>query len=135
MRQSSVYVRQNSPRRVADLLLALRFPSSAADITSALGRQLKNQATCLVGLRPPVAHAGVEDRPIYVPAYRSGDHPFDVKLDPGARRRTRTVSWCHVREREQQVREETAFLDPAAIASRGADAFWQKRSIKAVTAQ
>src|SRR5215472_8124535 len=77
-----------------DLLLALRFPSSAADITSALGRQLKNQTTCLVGLRPPVAHAGVEDRPIYVPAYRSGDHPFDVKLDPGARRRTRTVSWC-----------------------------------------
>ena len=58
-----------------------------------------------------------------------------MKLAPGARRRMRTVSWCHVRERQQQVREETAFLDPAAIASRGADAFWQKRSVNAVTAR
>ena len=54
-----------------------------------------------------------------MPAYRSGDRPFDVKLDPGARRRMRIVSMVrHVHERQQQVREETAFLDPAAIASR-----------------
>jgi len=54
-----------------------------------------------------------------VPAYRSGDRPFDVKLDPGARRRMRIVSMVrHVHERQQQVREETAFLDPADTASR-----------------
>jgi len=63
--------------------------ASAADITSALGRHLKNQTTCLFGLRPPV---GVEDRPIYAPAYRTGARPSDVKLAPGARRRMRTVS-------------------------------------------
>jgi hypothetical protein len=59
---------------------------------SALGRHLKNQTTSFFGLQPLVALADVEDRPIYVPAYRSGDRPFDVKLDPGARRRMRTVS-------------------------------------------
>ena len=58
---------------------------------SALGR-LKNQTTSFFGLQPLVAHADVGDGPIYVPAYRSGERPFDVKLDPGARRRMRTVS-------------------------------------------
>ena len=65
----------------------------AADITSALGRHLKNQTTSLIGFRSPVAQAGVEDRPIYAPAYRTGACPSDVKLAPGARRRMRTVSW------------------------------------------
>ena len=60
---------------------------------SALGR-LKNQTTSFFGLQPLVAHADVGDGPIYVPAYRSGERPFDVKLDPGARRRMRIVSWC-----------------------------------------
>ncbi len=45
------------------------------------------------GRRPPVAHAVVEDRPIYGPAYRTGACPFDMKLTPGARRRMRTVGW------------------------------------------
>ena len=57
-----------------------------------------------------------------------------MKSVPGARRRMRTVSWCHVRERQQHVREENAFLNPIAIASRGADAFLQKRPVNAVTA-
>jgi hypothetical protein len=84
--------------------------ASAADIKlSELGHHLKNQTICLFDLQPPVAHAGVEDRPIYAPAYRTVACPSDMKLARGARRRMRTVSWCHVREREQQAREETAF--------------------------
>jgi len=47
---------------------------------SALGRHLKNQTTCLFGFRPPVAHVGVEDRPIYAPAYRTVACPSDMKL-------------------------------------------------------
>jgi hypothetical protein len=43
-----------------------------------------------------------------------------MKSARGARGKMRTVSWCHVRERQQQAREETAFLDPDAMASRGA---------------
>jgi hypothetical protein len=86
---------------------------------SALGWHLKNQTTCLFGLRPPVAHVGVEDRPIYAPAYRTVACPSDMKLASGARRRMRTVSWCQVRGRQQQVREKNAFLDPTAIASPG----------------
>ena len=54
----------------------------------------ENKTTSFFGLQPLVAHAGVEDMPIYAPAYRSGDCPFGVKPDPGARRRTRTVSRC-----------------------------------------
>jgi hypothetical protein len=86
---------------------------------SALGRHLENQTTSFFGLQSLVAHADVEDRPIYVPAYRSGDRPFDVKLDPGRPpQNAHRFMVHHVHEREQQVREETAFLDPAAIASR-----------------
>src|SRR6516165_727762 len=80
----------------------MRSVVSCPTSLSALGR-LKNQTTSFFGLQPLVAHADVGDGPIYVPAYRSGERPFDVKLDPGARRRMRTVS---------------RFLDPAAIASR-----------------
>ena len=53
---------------------------------------LENQTTFFFGLQLFVAHADVEDRPIYAPAYRSGDYPLDVKLDLDARRRMRTVS-------------------------------------------
>ena len=90
---------------------ALRHERAPPRPTSLIapGRDLKNQTTYLYGLRAPVAHAGVEDRPIYAAAYRIVACLSDMKLARGARRRMRTVSWCHVREREQQAREETAF--------------------------
>jgi hypothetical protein len=66
----------------------------------------ENKTTSFFGLQPLVAHAGVEDMPIYAPAYRSGDCPFVVKSDPGARRRMRTVSWwCSSRNCATAARE------------------------------
>jgi hypothetical protein len=54
---------------------------------------LKNQTTSFFGVQTLVAHADADDTPICVPAYSSGDRPLGMKLGPGARRRTRTVSW------------------------------------------
>src|SRR6516165_341833 len=87
-------------------LSVLAIPLSSYGVRSIGG--LENQTTSFFGFQPSVPHAGVEDTHICVLACRSGDCPLYVKLDPGARRRMRTVSWwCSSRPPQQRL-ENTA---------------------------